>query len=63
MSVFQTLLPTIGPGALKSREDPNERAGKVRLLLLFVRHAGFTCSSPRILIHNRRVCRVQYTFA
>ena len=29
-AVFQTLLPNVGPGALKNREDPNERAGKVR---------------------------------
>ena len=29
VSVFQTQLPTVGPGALKCREDPNERAGKV----------------------------------
>ena len=29
MSVFQTQLPSVGPGALKTREDPNERAGKV----------------------------------
>ena len=27
--MFQTLLPSVGPGALKNREDPNERAGKV----------------------------------
>lgn len=31
MTVVQTHLPTVGGGALKSREDPNERAGKVRL--------------------------------
>ena len=29
MSVFQTILPTLGPGSLKNREDPNERASKV----------------------------------
>ncbi len=28
ITVFQTQLPTVGPGALKSREDPNQRAGK-----------------------------------
>ena len=28
VTVAQTLLPTVGPGALKNREDPNERAGK-----------------------------------
>ena len=27
--MFQTLLPNVGPGGLKNREDPNERAGKV----------------------------------
>ena len=27
MTVMQTQLPTVGPGALKSREDPNQRAG------------------------------------
>ena len=26
--MFQTQLPNVGPGALKNREDPNERAGK-----------------------------------
>lgn len=31
VTVVQTHLPTVGAGALKSREDPNERAGKVRL--------------------------------
>ena len=31
--MFQTLLPNVGPGALKNREDPNERAGKVRSTL------------------------------
>lgn len=29
MSLFVAGLPTVGPGALKSREDPNERSGKV----------------------------------
>lgn len=29
VSVFQTQLPNTGPGALKNREDPNERSGKV----------------------------------
>lgn len=29
MSVFVAGLPSVGPGALKSREDPNERSGKV----------------------------------
>ena len=29
ISLVQTQLPTVGPGALKNREDPNERAGKV----------------------------------
>lgn len=28
VSVFQTGLPTLGPGALHPREDPNQRAGK-----------------------------------
>ena len=28
VTVFQASLPNIGPGALKSREDPNQRAGK-----------------------------------
>lgn len=32
MTVVQTHLPTVGAGALKSREDPNERAGKVSLV-------------------------------
>ena len=27
VTVMQTQLPTVGPGALKSREDPNQRAG------------------------------------
>ena len=27
--MFQTVLPTVGPGALKAREDPNQRASKV----------------------------------
>lgn len=31
VTVVQTHLPTVGAGALKSREDPNERAGKVSL--------------------------------
>lgn len=31
-------LPTVGPGALKSREDPNERSGKV--CPVFVYSAG-----------------------
>lgn len=30
--MFQTLLPNVGPGALKSREDPNEKSGKVSLV-------------------------------
>ncbi|EEC01403.1 protein transport protein Sec24A, putative [Ixodes scapularis] len=28
VSVFQTCLPNVGPGNLKPREDPNQRAGK-----------------------------------
>ncbi|CAH1794179.1 unnamed protein product, partial [Owenia fusiformis] len=28
VSVFQTVLPSVGPGALKAREDPNQRAAK-----------------------------------
>ncbi|XP_068231086.1 protein transport protein Sec24A isoform X2 [Palaemon carinicauda] len=28
ITVITTTLPTLGPGALKSREDPNQRAGK-----------------------------------
>lgn len=28
VTVFQCTLPTLGPGALKSREDPNQRAGQ-----------------------------------
>lgn len=28
VTVFQTSLPTLGPGALTVREDPNQRAGK-----------------------------------
>lgn len=29
MTVVQTVLPTVGPGALESREDPNQRTTKV----------------------------------
>ena len=28
MTVFQTCLPNFGPGALQSREDPNNRSAK-----------------------------------
>ena len=28
ITVFQANLPNVGPGALKSREDPNQRASK-----------------------------------
>ena len=30
ITVVQTQLPTVGAGALKSREDSEERSGKVR---------------------------------
>ena len=31
VTTILTQLPSVGPGALKSREDPNDRAGKVYL--------------------------------
>jgi protein transport protein SEC24 len=31
ITVVQTVLPTVGPGALEAREDPNQRITKVNI--------------------------------
>ena len=38
--MVQSQLPTVGPGALQCREDPNERAGKVRGTVSLMGHIG-----------------------
>ena len=52
--MFQTILPTVGPGALKNGEDPNERAGKkVQHLgpaVDFYKKLALECSAQQIAV-------------
>ncbi|XP_077505314.1 protein transport protein Sec24AB isoform X2 [Amblyomma americanum] len=54
VSVFQTILPNAGPGSLKPREDPNQRAGKEILNLLpatdFYKKLALDCSSQQVAV-------------
>lgn len=45
VTVMQTQLPTVGPGALKCREDPSEKGGKVISLSPPIKMA--------LLLHNQ----------
>ncbi len=35
ITVFQSILPSVGPGKLTSREDPNERAATVSICYMW----------------------------
>ncbi|XP_064458307.1 protein transport protein Sec24A-like isoform X2 [Ornithodoros turicata] len=54
VSVFQTCLPTVGPGSLKPREDPNQRAGKEIANLLpgtdFYKKLALDCSGQQVAV-------------
>lgn len=54
VSVFQTCLPNAGPGSLKPREDPNQRAGKEIANLLpatdFYKKLALDCSSQQVAV-------------
>jgi len=53
VTVFQQSLPSIGPGKLESREDPNLRAGEVTTSSLnpatdFYKKMALDCSSHQV---------------
>ena len=53
MTVFQQSLPSIGPGKLESREDPNLRAGEVSASSLnpatdFYKKMALDCSGHQV---------------
>lgn len=54
VSVFQTCLPNMGPGSLKPREDPNQRAGKEIANLLpaidFYKKLALDCSGQQVAV-------------
>ncbi|CAG0920020.1 unnamed protein product [Notodromas monacha] len=54
VTVFQTQLPDVGPGALKSREDPNQRAGKdvhnLNPATDFYKKLALDCSAQQICV-------------
>lgn len=54
VSVFQTCLPNAGPGSLKPREDPNQRAGKEIMNLLpatdFYKKLALDCSGQQVAV-------------
>ncbi|CAN7993942.1 unnamed protein product [Ixodes hexagonus] len=54
VSVFQTCLPNLGPGSLKPREDPNQRAGKEIANLLpaidFYKKLALDCSGQQVAV-------------
>lgn len=54
VTVVQTHLPTLGPGALKAREDPNERAGKnvqnLGPVTDFYKKLALDCSAQQIAV-------------
>lgn len=54
ITVLQTCLPTIGPGALKSREDPNMRAAKEVNHLQpandFYKQLALECSASQVAV-------------
>lgn len=54
VSVFQTCLPNVGPGNLKPREDPNQRAGKEIANLLpatdFYKKLALDCSGQQVAV-------------
>ncbi|XP_075734990.1 protein transport protein Sec24AB isoform X4 [Rhipicephalus microplus] len=54
VSVFQTCLPNAGPGSLKPREDPNQRAAKEIMNLLpatdFYKKLALDCSGQQVAV-------------
>ena len=59
VTVFQCSLPNLGPGALKSREDPNQRAAKdvpnLNAATDFYKKFALDCSGQQVavdLFHN-----------
>ena len=53
MTVFQQSLPSIGPGKLQSREDPNIRAGEVPASFLnpatdYYKKLALDCSAQQV---------------
>lgn len=54
VTVFQTCLPNVGPGALKSREDPNQRAGKdvpyLNPATDFYKRLALDCSGQQVAV-------------
>ncbi|XP_013421986.1 protein transport protein Sec24A [Lingula anatina] len=54
ISVFQTCLPSVGPGSLQAREDPNARAGKAVAHLGpatdFYKKYALDCSAQQIAV-------------
>lgn len=54
ITVFQASLPNIGPGALKPREDPNQRAGKdvpnLNAATDFYKKFALDCSGQQVAV-------------
>lgn len=54
ISVFQCTLPNIGPGALKAREDPNQRAAKdvpnLNAATDFYKKFALDCSGQQVAV-------------
>jgi protein transport protein SEC24 len=54
ITILQTYLPTLGPGALKAREDPNMRAAKEVQFLQpatdFYKTLALECSSTQVAV-------------
>nr|CAB3265935.1 protein transport protein Sec24A [Phallusia mammillata] len=55
VTVFQQAIPSIGPGTLKSREDPNSRAGQIPTANLnpatdFYKKMALDCSAHQVAI-------------
>lgn len=54
MTVFQTCLPNLGPGALQPREDPNSRASKdvphLNPATDFYKRLALDCSGQQIAV-------------
>ena len=54
VTVFQCSLPNLGPGALKSREDPNQRAAKdvpnLNAATDFYKKFALDCSGQQVAV-------------
>lgn len=54
ITVFQASLPSIGPGALKPREDPNQRAAKdvpnLNAATDFYKKFALDCSGQQVAV-------------